>query len=48
MKIKVTTYFEIDDNNSKNYNELLYLEDFLKNCSYYSIFDVTVVNEEGE
>lgn len=46
MKIKVTTYFEID-NNSKNYDEL-YLEDFLKICSYYSIFDVTVVNEEGE
>lgn len=47
MKIKVTTYFEIDNNNSKNYDEL-YLEDFLKICSYYSIFDVTVVNEEGE
>lgn len=46
MKIKVTTYFEID-NNFKNYDEL-YLEDFLKICSYYSIFDVTVVNEEGE
>lgn len=47
MKIKVTTYFEIDNNNSKNYDEF-YLEDFLKICSYYSIFDVIVVNEEGE
>lgn len=46
MKIKVTTYFEID-NNSENYDEF-YLEDFLKICSYYSIFDATVVNEEGE